>query len=246
MYIYKITNKVNNKVYIGKTKKSIESRFRAHMRGAKKKVNRHLYDAMNHYGYDNFEISLVEQCESLDDLNEKEKFWIKELNTFSPNGYNMTIGGDGGDTLLHWTEEEKRALWDRQSKSRTGQKRTSEQKMNMSLSAKERENKKSKVDKEVISKKISNTLKQKYQSGECVANTPKLYGKDHPQFIEVDIQNVLELIYNCKTLSQISEILNVSPYGIRSRLVEKTGKNYLEWRNEYGIVGPLSKPRRTG
>jgi hypothetical protein len=69
----------------------------------------------------------------------------------------------------------------------------------MSLSAKERENKKSKVDKEVISKKISNTLKQKYQSGECVANTPKLYGKDHPQFIEVDIQNVLELIYNCKT-----------------------------------------------
>lgn len=244
MFIYKITNKINNKVYIGKTKNSIKSRFSKHLKNAKNKVNRHLYDSMNHYGYDNFEISLIEECQSLDELEEREKYWIKEFDSISPNGYNMTIGGDGGDTLFNWSEEEKRELWDNQAKKRLGKKRTSKQRENMSFSAKERENKKTENDKKIISEKISKTLKQKYKSGELIANTPKLYGENHPQFIEVDINNVLKLIYTCKTLTQISEILNVSIYGIRSRLIEQTGKNYLDWRKEYGIVGPLSKPRR--
>lgn len=61
-YIYKITNKINNKVYIGQTSKTIEERFQRHLSLARQKVNRYLYDAINYYGKDNFEISQIEEC----------------------------------------------------------------------------------------------------------------------------------------------------------------------------------------
>ncbi len=46
---------------------------------------------------------ILEYCESEDQLNEREKFWIKELNSRSPNGYNLTVGGDGSGT--DWFEK---------------------------------------------------------------------------------------------------------------------------------------------
>ena len=55
-YIYKITNLINNKLYIGQTKKTIEERFKAHIKVARQHKNRYLYDAMNKYGYENFKI----------------------------------------------------------------------------------------------------------------------------------------------------------------------------------------------
>lgn len=244
MFIYKITNKINGKVYIGKTKHPIEDRFKKHIKCAESKVNRHLYDAMNHYGYENFELCLVESCGDESDLSEREKFWIQEYNSQSPAGYNMTEGGDGGNTLQNWSHEDKVKLWGRQAKSRTGVKKSEQAKQNMSKAAKIREGNVSESKRKEISDKISSTLKQKYESGQLKANTPKLYGESHPQYLNVDIETVLQLIYDCHTLKHISETLNISPHGIRSRLIEKTGKNYLEWRKEYGIVGPLSKPRR--
>ena len=244
MFIYKITNKINGKVYIGKTKLPIEDRFKKHIKCAENRVNRHLYDAMNHYGYENFEMCLVESCDGESVLSERETFWIKEYNSQSPVGYNMTVGGDGGNTLQSWSEKDKIGLWGRQAKTRTGVKKSEHAKQNMSKAAKIRESNVSESKRKEITDKISSTLKRKYKSGELTANTPKLCGDSHPQYLNVDIDIVLKLIYDCYTLKQISETLNVSPHGIRSRLIEKTGKNYLEWRKEYGIVGPLSKPRR--
>ena len=46
-YIYKITNSINGKLYIGQTRKTIEERFQAHLKNAQKHINRYLYDAMN-------------------------------------------------------------------------------------------------------------------------------------------------------------------------------------------------------
>jgi len=90
MFIYKITNKVNGKTYIGKTSKSIEERFRRHFYHHKT-GNTHLYRAMRKYGFDSFSVAMIEETSQ---LNEREIFWIKEL---QPE-YNMTKGGDGGDS----------------------------------------------------------------------------------------------------------------------------------------------------
>lgn len=72
-YIYKITNKINGKVYIGKTLNSIQKRWREHLIDSKKRrcEKRPLYSAINKYGEENFEIEQIEEC-SHDILNERE------------------------------------------------------------------------------------------------------------------------------------------------------------------------------
>ena len=100
-YIYKITNDVNDKVYIGKTTKSIETRFNEHKRERKRNrcKSRPIYQAMNKYGFNKFHIDVVEEC-SIDKLDERESFWINEYNSFA-NGYNFTTGGVGKPKVDH-------------------------------------------------------------------------------------------------------------------------------------------------
>ena len=93
--IYKITNDINDKVYVGKTLLSIEERFKEHKQDYQRArcEKRPLYNAMNKYGIEHFQISLIEEC-PIEILSEREKYWIKELGTYH-NGYNATLGGDG-------------------------------------------------------------------------------------------------------------------------------------------------------
>lgn len=98
-YIYKITNTKNNKVYIGKTIYSIEKRFEEHKKDAKRrgKEKRPLYNAMNKYGVENFNIEEVEKVfytENGKELEEKEQYYIDLYDSYN-NGYNATVGGDG-------------------------------------------------------------------------------------------------------------------------------------------------------
>ena len=92
-YIYKITNDINNKIYIGKTNFSIEKRWKEHLKTYKRESieKRPLYNAMNKYGIEHFHI---EQIEETDNPEEREKYWIEYYGSFK-NGYNATIGGDG-------------------------------------------------------------------------------------------------------------------------------------------------------
>ena len=92
-YIYKITNCINDKIYIGKTYLNPDQRFKQHCNESKKfeKKNRPLYSAMNKYGVENF---IVETVEETDSPEEREKYWIEYFGSFK-NGYNATIGGDG-------------------------------------------------------------------------------------------------------------------------------------------------------
>ena len=92
--IYCITNKVNNKKYIGKTITSINERFSKHKHDAFVQNSHYaIHVAMRKYGIENFLIEEIEQC-SLEDLSEKEICWIKYYNTYE-NGYNETLGGEG-------------------------------------------------------------------------------------------------------------------------------------------------------
>lgn len=94
-YIYQIQNKLNNKIYVGKTLDSIEKRWSEHCQDYKKPrcEKRPLYEAMNKYGVENFEISMLEET-TVDAINDKEIYWIELLGSFK-NGYNATQGGDG-------------------------------------------------------------------------------------------------------------------------------------------------------
>lgn len=101
-YIYKITNNINNKIYIGKTNLTIEKRFKEHCRDAFREKNekRPLYAAMRKYGIQNFSIEEVEEC--LDtEASIREIYWIGYYKSFE-NGYNATFGGDGKNFFNHF------------------------------------------------------------------------------------------------------------------------------------------------
>lgn len=99
-YIYKITNLINGKIYVGKTEETIERRFYEHKLAVKNNtIKNKLYSAMKHYGVDNFSVEELDKSDDRDELCEKERYWIKYLNSQDSNiGYNIADGGNGGCT----------------------------------------------------------------------------------------------------------------------------------------------------
>ena len=93
-YIYTITNVINGKKYVGQTNNPYK-RWKKHISESKKKelpYKNYLYSAIKKYGLINFEFNIIDVCD-IKDVNEKEIFWIKELKTIVPNGYNLLPGG---------------------------------------------------------------------------------------------------------------------------------------------------------
>lgn len=97
--IYKITNLINDKCYIGQTN-NIKKRHREHFTSLRlnNHFNIHLQRAWNKYGEENFEFSILEEVSDLSLLNELEIKYIKEYNALSL-GYNQTSGGSPGILL---------------------------------------------------------------------------------------------------------------------------------------------------
>lgn len=114
--IYKITNLINGKVYIGQSK-DIYTRYNRHHKYEYKNESRadfHLYQAFKKYGLDNFSIEVVELCPP-DKLNEREIYWIKYYDSFRA-GYNMTEGGASLSPNIHSEETERKRA---ETRSRT-------------------------------------------------------------------------------------------------------------------------------
>ena len=88
--IYLITNLLNGMKYVGQTTRTVEERFYEH-----KRENFYLGKAIRKYGEENFNIEVIEECETFEQLNEREIFWISYLKCKQPNGYNLTDGGKG-------------------------------------------------------------------------------------------------------------------------------------------------------
>ena len=93
--IYKITNILNNKCYIGQSVQ-IENRWKWHKRNYNNKnepsYNCKFYRAIRKHGLQNFEFEIIEECEH-DKLNEREIYWIAHYDSYH-SGYNSTLGGD--------------------------------------------------------------------------------------------------------------------------------------------------------
>lgn len=90
--IYKITNLINGKVYIGQTK-DIKRRINEHQKQyASSRVSK-IRNAINKYGIQNFKIEILEK--DIENYNEREMYWISYYNsTDNSCGYNITIGGE--------------------------------------------------------------------------------------------------------------------------------------------------------
>lgn len=105
--IYKITNNINGKCYIGKSN-NIDRRFRDHKRLAftegHKEYDKALYQAFRKYGLENFTFEIIEFIEDENDYENisgnREKYWIEFYDSYN-NGYNESLGGDGGSSKGH-------------------------------------------------------------------------------------------------------------------------------------------------
>jgi predicted GIY-YIG superfamily endonuclease len=98
LIIYKITNKTNGKVYIGKTKRSLEARWKQHCRDAfdgRFWTKGKLQYAIQEFGADAFTVEQIDVAASNDETNEKEMYWIKHYNSIE-TGYNTSPGGRNG------------------------------------------------------------------------------------------------------------------------------------------------------
>lgn len=93
--IYKITNKIDNKSYIGQTTQGVNRRWSEHKRDYNKNLyGSLLHKAMREYGIENFEVCVLEKVDN-SKLNDREQYWIDYYNTFE-DGYNQTTGGSKG------------------------------------------------------------------------------------------------------------------------------------------------------
>jgi group I intron endonuclease len=123
MIIYKTTNTINGKIYVGKSKNNKPSYF-----GSGIVIN----FALKKYGRNNFKKEILEECHSIEELNKQENFWILKLESFKPEiGYNRSFGGDGFSGITAETIEKIRT-------KNLGKKRTDEQKQHISLSLKDK------------------------------------------------------------------------------------------------------------
>lgn len=140
--IYKITNP-SGKIYVGKTY-DLRKRINCHKCSAKKNKNIILYNSIKKYGWGNHKLEVIEDLED-ELLNEREIYWIKELDTYrhdNPNGMNMTKGGDGQRST--WMQNEKRRkaqseLYSKEGNPFYGKKHTEETKKILAEKASKRQ-----------------------------------------------------------------------------------------------------------
>lgn len=125
MIIYKITNNINGKCYIGQSQHTFNRRYERKGFGAERVLacyefskqkgehyNIHLYRSMKKYGVENFTVEILEQCKTVAKLNSREKYYIKLYNSADPDfGYNQQLGGGSRQytkKMKNYKEEQKR------------------------------------------------------------------------------------------------------------------------------------------
>lgn len=108
-YIYKTTNRINGKIYVGKRKGEFTTSYKG--------SGKYLRNALNKYGVENFSVEVIEYCETLDIQNEREKYWISYYRNLGTPMYNIAKGGDGGDTYYKLSKVDRDIMLKRKSEA---------------------------------------------------------------------------------------------------------------------------------
>ena len=177
MIVYKTTNLINGKIYVGQ-----DSHNDSNYLGSGKILKQ----AINKYGRQNFQKETLCECKTKEELNEKEIYWIKKLNSQNRNiGYNITDGGNWGDALTnnpnlekikkkisdslkkyYENNPERIKILSEQARLRKGNKNSFYGKKHSEDSKKKMRNSNQWLNKKLpieIKQKISNTLKEKFK-----------------------------------------------------------------------------------
>lgn len=94
--VYKVTNNITGKVYIGQTVRGLTSRRREHLSDTRrKKYVSYFHKAIRKYGEEVFDWDVIEYCYSKEEMDGMEFHYIMQYKSFKPNGYNLTFGGGG-------------------------------------------------------------------------------------------------------------------------------------------------------
>jgi group I intron endonuclease len=247
LIIYKATNINNNKCYIGQTIKPLNERKQKHIQRANYGTDFYFYRAIRKHNPNSFQWEILEECSSKEELDEMEFHYIKQYNSFQPNGYNLTMGGEGSHGYKH-TEKSKKKIG-KKSKGKNngmyGRKRSQRVKDAISKANKGRKLTEEQLKKwsevkigtthtEVTKKKISkmqtginNTFYgRKHSEVTKKKISDKIKGENHPNS-KLDNEKVLkikELLNDDISIKKISILFNVS----RSTIERiKYGKSWI-------------------
>lgn len=163
--VYKITNKVTNKVYIGITNQGSGARYRHHWYESRIGEPSPIHRSMAKYGEENFTLEIIDFADTYDELKEKEKYWIKQYNSTDRTiGYNLTEGGDGtfGKKLSEETKDKIR-------QKALGRKLSEETKAKMSESRKGKCSDKQKKHLSKLQEQCKQKVYQYSKQGEFIA-----------------------------------------------------------------------------
>ena len=214
MIIYKTTNLINGKIYVGKDKKENPSYYGSGI------VFR---QAIKKYGKENFKKEILERCDTFEVLNEKEIFWIDKLQACNKQiGYNRSLGGDGFSGMLPETIETIRL-------KNTGQKRTKETKHLQSVALKDKpkseEHKKS-LSKAWVKRKIEKPHTQKTKD----QMSKSMIGKNVGKYIKIyQFKGPDGKIYQTNEgLVKFAKSINKHPISFRNLIQGKT-QEYKGW-----------------
>ena len=169
-YVYKTTNLVNNKIYVGQHK---GNNFDSNYIGSGLLLRK----AINKYGIKNFKCEIIQYCDTKNNLDEKEKYWINFFQSYKRKiGYNISSGGQGGNLLLNMTCEQKRSRSIKISNSLKGHYVSSETKLKIAEG-----NKKYWEDhyEELCMK--NKEIRQKEEVRKAISDSKKEYFKKNPE-----------------------------------------------------------------
>lgn len=215
--IYKIQNKVNKKMYIGQTNNP-DRRKKRHFSelNSLSHKNTHLQNSWNKYGSHNFIFEIIDKADSLDEILEKENFWINYYKTINRKfGYNLT---DGGKTPVFCEETIKKL-----SNFQKGRKKTEEHKRKISKANK------GKIISDKQKKYFSDLYKERYKNGELPYLKPNyLSGDKHGMYGKTHTEEARKKISNSKKGKKYEELFGIEKsIKIKKEISKRfSGKNH--------------------
>lgn len=191
MFIYKITNKINNKMYIGQTIRPVEERWKRHINDALNNIlDTHFARAIRYYKPENFIVEIIDNANTQEELNKKEQYWIQYYNSTS-DGYNETdaISKCGGNTYKSKTPEEMKKIGDKIRQSKLGGKNPHSTKV-----------------------KCKNINTNEEYHFDCQADAQKFFSETNHQFISRRCRHQIKCLYRNEWLIAYEDDDYISDY----------------------------------